>query len=62
MKIAVIGGTGLVGSQVAKLLDDEGHEAVPHAPTTGVDLLSGNGLATALDRADVVVNVRSALR
>ncbi len=57
MKIAVIGGTGLVGSQVVKMLNEEGHEALPHSLSTGVDLLSGAGLATALAGADVVVNL-----
>ncbi|MEV4760978.1 NAD(P)H-binding protein [Micromonospora sp. NPDC049559] len=57
MKIAVIGGTGLIGSQVVKILNAGGHEAVPHSPSTGVDLLSGQGLAEALAGADVVVNL-----
>ena len=57
MKIAVIGGTGLIGSQVVKILDAGGHEAVPHSPSTGLDLLSGQGLAEALTGADVVVNL-----
>jgi len=57
MKIAVIGGTGLTGSQVVKILNASGHEAVPHSPSTGVDLLSGQGLPEALKRADVVVNL-----
>ncbi|MEU6266642.1 SDR family oxidoreductase [Saccharopolyspora shandongensis] len=57
MKIAVIGGTGLIGSQVVKILNASGHEAVPHSPSTGLDLLSGQGLAEALDGADVVVNL-----
>jgi uncharacterized protein YbjT (DUF2867 family) len=57
MKIAVIGGTGLIGSQVVKALNARGHEAVPHSPSTGVDLISGRGLAEALDGADVVVNL-----
>jgi uncharacterized protein YbjT (DUF2867 family) len=57
MKIAVIGGTGLIGSQVVKLLNASGHEAVPHSPSTGVDLISGRGLSEALDGADVVVNL-----
>ena len=48
MKIAVIGGTGLIGSQVVKILNANGHEAVPLSPSTGVDLLSGQGLAEAL--------------
>jgi uncharacterized protein YbjT (DUF2867 family) len=57
MKIAVIGGTGLIGSQVVKILNASGQEAVPHSPASGVDLLSGQGLAAALDGADVVVNL-----
>ncbi|HEY3506585.1 MAG TPA: SDR family oxidoreductase [Actinocatenispora sp.] len=57
MRIAVIGGTGLIGSQVVKMLDAGGHEAVPHSPSTGLDLLSGSGLKEALTGADVVVNL-----
>lgn len=57
MKIAVIGGTGLIGSQVVKILNASGHEAVPHSPSTGLDLLSGRGLPGALQEADVVVNL-----
>ncbi|SIQ80843.1 SDR family oxidoreductase [Micromonospora avicenniae] len=57
MKIAVIGGTGLIGSQVVKILNASGHEAVPHSPSTGLDLLSGKGLSEALTGADVVVNL-----
>jgi uncharacterized protein YbjT (DUF2867 family) len=57
MKIAVIGGTGLIGSQVVRILNAGGHEAVPHSPSTGLDLLSGHGLAEALDGTDVVVNL-----
>jgi uncharacterized protein YbjT (DUF2867 family) len=57
MKIAVIGGTGLIGSQVVKILNASGHEAVPHSPSTGLDLVSGRGLPEALKLADVVVNL-----
>jgi uncharacterized protein YbjT (DUF2867 family) len=57
MRLAVIGGTGLVGSQVVKILSSSGHEAVPHSPSTGLDLLSGQGLPDALKGADVVVNL-----
>jgi uncharacterized protein YbjT (DUF2867 family) len=57
MKIAVMGGTGLIGSQVVKILNASGHEAVPHSPSTGVDLLSGQGLPAALKGADVVVDL-----
>ena len=48
MKIAVIGGTGLIGSQVVKVLNGSGQEAVPHSPSTGLDLLGGQGLAEAV--------------
>ncbi|MEU2287004.1 NAD(P)H-binding protein [Streptomyces sp. NPDC013178] len=57
MKIVVVGGTGLIGSQVVTLLRDRAHEAVAAAPSTGVDTLTGQGLAQALDGADVVVDV-----
>jgi uncharacterized protein YbjT (DUF2867 family) len=57
MKIAVIGGTGLIGSQVVRILNASGHEAVPHSPSTGLDVLSGKGLPEALKGADVVVNL-----
>jgi uncharacterized protein YbjT (DUF2867 family) len=57
MKIAVIGGTGLIGSQVVKILNASGYEAVPHSRSTGLDLLSGKGLAEALAGPDVVVNL-----
>ena len=57
MKLAVIGGTGLIGSQVVDILTAGGHEAVPHSPATGLNLLSGEGLPEALDGADVVINL-----
>lgn len=57
MKVTVIGGTGLIGSQVAAKLAAAGHEAVPAAPSTGLDLITGEGLDQALEGADVVVNV-----
>jgi len=57
MKIAVIGGTGLIGSQVVEILTSSGHQAVPHSPSTGLDLLTGQGLPEALAGADVVVNL-----
>ncbi|WP_395402101.1 SDR family oxidoreductase [Arthrobacter sp. UC242_113] len=57
MKFAVIGGTGLIGSQVVKNLNAAGHEAVPHSQSTGVDVISGKGLDEALAGADVVVNL-----
>jgi uncharacterized protein YbjT (DUF2867 family) len=57
MKLAVIGGTGLIGSQVVKILNVSGHEAVPQSPASGLDLLTGKGLAEALNGADVVINL-----
>ncbi|WP_444951777.1 SDR family oxidoreductase [Micromonospora ureilytica] len=57
MKIAVLGGTGLIGSQVVKILQAAGHEAVPLSPSTGVDLLTGQGLSEGLVGAEVVVNL-----
>ncbi|XVV16413.1 SDR family oxidoreductase [Actinoplanes sp. CA-131856] len=57
MKIVVIGGTGLIGSNVVKRLANQGHEAVAAAPNTGVNTLTGEGLAAALDGAQVVVDV-----
>ncbi|ARF53605.1 SDR family oxidoreductase [Streptomyces gilvosporeus] len=57
MKLAVIGGTGLIGSQVVKKLNAAGHQAVPHSLSTGVDVIAGQGLAEAVAGADVVVNL-----
>ncbi|RLP86205.1 LysR family transcriptional regulator [Micromonospora sp. BL4] len=57
MKIAVMGGTGLIGSQVVEILRAAGHDAVPHSQSTGVDLLTGQGLPEALKGAEVVVNL-----
>ncbi|MFE0450044.1 SDR family oxidoreductase [Streptomyces sp. NPDC058914] len=57
MKVAVIGGTGLIGSQVVENLNAAGHEAVPHSLSTGVDVISGQGLDEAVAGADVVVNL-----
>jgi uncharacterized protein YbjT (DUF2867 family) len=57
VKVAVLGGTGLIGTQVVALLTAAGHEAVPHAPSTGLDVLSGQGLPDALRGTDVVVNL-----
>jgi uncharacterized protein YbjT (DUF2867 family) len=57
MKIVVIGGTGLIGSKLVAQLVGHGHEALPASPGTGVDTLTGEGLAEALAGADVVVDV-----
>ena len=57
MKLTVIGGTGLIGSQVVQKLTAAGHEAVPAALSTGVDLMTGKGLDQALEDADVAINL-----
>ena len=57
MKIVVIGGTGLIGSKLVHLLTEKGHEAVPASPNSGVNTLTGEGLAEVLAGADVVVDV-----
>lgn len=57
MKIVVIGGTGLIGSNIVNRLRLNGHEAVPASPATGVNTITGEGLAEALAGAQVVVDV-----
>ena len=57
MKIVVIGGTGLIGSKLVNKLREHGHEAVAAAPNTGVNTLTGKGLAEVLRGASVVVDV-----
>jgi len=57
MKIVVIGGSGLIGSKLVAKLREGGHEAVPASPNTGVNTLTGEGLAEALKGAAVVVDV-----
>src|SRR6476660_2976558 len=57
MRIVVIGGTGLIGSKVVAGLTDHGHEAVPASPRLGINTITGEGLAAALDGASVVVDV-----
>ena len=60
MKIVVIGGTGLIGSKLVNKLREHGHEAVAAAPNTGVNTLTGEGLAEVLKGASVVVDVSNA--
>jgi uncharacterized protein YbjT (DUF2867 family) len=57
MKIVVIGGAGVLGSKVVQKLRDHGHDAVAASPRTGVNTVTGEGLADALTGADVVVDV-----
>jgi uncharacterized protein YbjT (DUF2867 family) len=60
MKIVVIGGTGLIGSKVVQILRASGREAVAASPDTGVNTITGEGLAKALEGASVVVDVSNA--
>jgi len=60
MKIVVIGGTGLIGSKLVGKLREDGHEPLAASPDTGVNTLTGDGLAEALEGAQVVVDVANA--
>lgn len=57
MRIAVIGGTGLIGSKLVSKLEEHGHEPVAAGLATGVNAVTGEGLAETLEGADVVVDV-----
>jgi len=60
MKIVVIGGTGLIGSKLVTKLRNHGQEAVPASPNSGINSLTGEGLAGAMKGASVVVDVSNA--
>ena len=60
MKIVVIGGSGLIGTKVVRILRQRGHEVVAASPSTGVNSITGEGLAAALAGAQVVVDVANA--
>jgi uncharacterized protein YbjT (DUF2867 family) len=60
MKIVVIGGSGLIGKKLVKLLGARGHQVVAASPSTGVNTVTGEGLAEALTSARVVVDVANA--
>ena len=60
MKIVVIGGSGRVGSNVVRRLVAGGHDPVPASPSTGVDTITGDGLAAVMAGADAVVDVSTA--
>ena len=60
MKIVVIGGSGLIGRNVVRRLVAQEHDPVPASPATGVDTITGEGLAEALEGAKVVVDVANA--
>jgi uncharacterized protein YbjT (DUF2867 family) len=57
MRITVIGGTGLIGARLVRVLERRGHEVVVAARATGVNSFTGEGLADALERAEVLVDV-----
>jgi uncharacterized protein YbjT (DUF2867 family) len=60
MRIVIVGGTGLIGSRLAARLRDAGDDVVVAAPSTGVDTVTGEGVAAALEGADVLVDVSNA--
>lgn len=60
IKVVVIGGTGLIGSRLVKNLRQRGHEVVVASPSSGVNTITGEGLAEALNGAQVVVDVANA--
>jgi uncharacterized protein YbjT (DUF2867 family) len=60
MKVVVIGGTGLVGTKLVERLRADGHDPVAASPDTGVNTITGEGLAEVLEGADVVVDVANA--
>ena len=57
MKIVVIGGSGLIGSKLVNILRSRGHEVLAASPDSGVNTITGDGLAAALAGAQVVVDV-----
>jgi uncharacterized protein YbjT (DUF2867 family) len=57
MKVVVIGGSGLIGRKLVSILRARGHEALPASPSSGVNTLTGEGVAGAFAGADVVVDV-----
>ncbi|MDX1108609.1 NAD(P)H-binding protein [Sinorhizobium medicae] len=57
MKIVIIGGTGLIGSKTADRLRKKGHEVIAAAPKTGVNTLTGEGLAEVLENTEVVIDL-----
>ena len=60
MKIVIVGASGLIGSKLVATLDARGHETVAASPDTGVNTLTGEGLAHALAGASVVIDVSNA--
>src|SRR4051794_40630869 len=60
MKVVVIGGTGTLGSQIVAKLQEDGHETLAASPDSGVDTITGEGLAEALAGAEAVVDAANA--
>src|SRR6201997_1097000 len=60
IKIVVIGGSGLIGTKLVNILRQRGHDAVPASPSSGVNTITGEGLANALKGAQIVVDVSNA--
>jgi uncharacterized protein YbjT (DUF2867 family) len=60
IKIVVIGGTGLIGKKVVNILRQQGHEALPASPSSGVNTITGEGLTDAVEGAQVVIDVANA--
>jgi len=59
IRIAVVGATGRVGKHVARVLEERGHQVVPISRSAGVDVVTGEGLADALDGVEVIIDVSS---
>ncbi len=57
MKIVVIGGSGLIGTKVVNLLRQNGHQVIAASPATGINTITGEGLAEALSNTDVVIDL-----
>jgi uncharacterized protein YbjT (DUF2867 family) len=57
MKIVVIGGTGLIGTKVVNQLRQKGHDVIVGSPNTGINTITGEGLAEAMNNTDVVIDL-----
>lgn len=57
MKIVVIGGTGLIGTKVVNILSQAGHQVIAASPNTGINTITGEGLAEAMNNTDVVIDL-----
>ena len=57
MKVVVIGGTGLIGKKVVTKLRQKGHEVIAASPATGINTITGEGLAEAMKGTDIVIDL-----